>query len=137
MRIQTRGQRVLRRLALARPRLDPPARRAVDGLLAGQPVVVLVDVALFQIFEAEIGAEEARGAILQRDAAVPADRRRPHPLVGRAVGMIDHQQRDAFHFGRRGEADDRLGIPVRADARDCQDFFETLLLPPITSSTPS
>ena len=98
MRIQTARERVLRRLALARPRLDAPARRAVDRLLAGQLVVVLIDVALFQILEAEIGAEEARGAVLQRDAAVAADRGRPHPLVGRAVGMIDDQQRDAFHF---------------------------------------
>ena len=91
-----------------RPRLDAPARRAVDGLLAGELIVVLIDVALFEILEAEIGAEEAGGAVLQRDAAVAADRRGPHPLVGGAVGVIDDEQRDAFHFGGRREADDRL-----------------------------
>jgi hypothetical protein len=55
------------------------------GFLAEQLVVVLVDVALLEVLEAEVGAEKPRGAILQRDAAVALDRRRPHPLVGRAV----------------------------------------------------
>ena len=117
------GEGVLAGLALPGPRLDAPARRAVDGLLAGEPVIVLIDVALFQILEAEIGAEESRGAILQGDAAVASDGRSPHPLVAGAVGMIDHQQRHAFDFRRRGEADHQLAVAVRRrGARTARTF---------------
>ena len=78
------------------------------GLVAEQPVVVLIDVALLEIFEAEVGAEEPRRSILQRDAALALERRRPHPLIGRAIGMVDDEQRDAFDLGRRHEAQHRL-----------------------------
>ena len=55
-----------------------------------------------------------------------------------AVGMVDHQQRDAFDFGGRGEADDRFAVAVRAEARrTASDFPSTLLFAPMTSSTPS
>src|SRR5262249_21984709 len=64
---------VLRRLRLARPRLDMPTRGAVDRLLAEQLVIVLVEVALFEVLEAEVRAEEARRAVLQRDTAVAGD----------------------------------------------------------------
>ena len=101
-------------------------------------VVVLIDVALFEILEAEVGAEEAGGAILQGDAAVASDGRGPHPLVGGAVGMIDHQQSDAFHLGGCGEADHAPCCCRRSrGASYVQDFFETLLLAAMTSSTPS
>ena len=79
-------------------------------------VVVLIDVALVEIFEAEIGAEEPRRPILQRDPPVALDRRRPHPLVGGAVGMVHDQQRHALDLGRRREPDDRLALAVRAEA---------------------
>jgi hypothetical protein len=53
---------------------------------------------------------------LQRDAAVALDGGRPHPLVGSAIGVIDDQQRDAFHFRRRGETQDGLALTESADA---------------------
>src|SRR5262249_56541896 len=79
------GSRVLRRFRLARRRLDLPARRAVHGVVAHERVVELIDVALLEVLEAEVGAEETRRSILQGDAPVALDRRRPHPLVRRAI----------------------------------------------------
>jgi hypothetical protein len=66
---------------------------------------------------AEIGPEELRGAILQRDAAIALDRRRPHPLIGRAVGMVDDEDRDALHFGGNGKAQDHPAVAVQPRRR--------------------
>ncbi len=41
-------------------------------LLAEKPVVELIDVTLLEIFKAEVGAEESRGAILQERSAARA-----------------------------------------------------------------
>src|SRR5687767_9823911 len=46
-------------------RLDLPRGRAVNRLLVEEGVLVLARDALFEILEAEIGAEESRGSILQ------------------------------------------------------------------------
>ena len=84
-------------------------------LVAAQDVVVLVDVALLEILEAEVGPEESRRSILQRDPPIALDGRRPHPLVRGPVGMVDDQQGDALDLGGRGEAQDRFAVAVRAD----------------------
>ncbi len=86
-----------------------------DRALALQHVVVLFDVAFFQILEAEVRAEEARAAILRGDAALAVDRGRPHPLIGRAIRIVQHQQRHALHIGWRREPDDDFAVPVRAE----------------------
>src|SRR5690606_41312956 len=39
----------------------------------------------------------------------------PHPLVGRAVGMVDDEEGDAADLRRGGEADDHLALAVRTD----------------------
>src|SRR5262249_5281401 len=106
--------------------LDAPAGRAVDGLLAGELEIELVDIALFEILETEIGAEEAGGAVLQGDTAVAADRGSPHPLVGGAVRVIDHQQRDASYFRRRHKADEGLVVAIRSDAFESPRLFRDL-----------
>src|SRR5262249_56945066 len=61
------------------------------------------------------GAEEPRRAILERDATVTLDRRCPHPLIRRAVRVIDDEQRDTFHFGRRREPQHGLAAAVRSE----------------------
>jgi hypothetical protein len=53
------GSGVLGRFALLGHRLHFPARLAVDRVVASQAVVELIDVALFEVLEAEVGAEEA------------------------------------------------------------------------------
>ena len=106
-------------------------------LVAEQPVVVLIDVALFEIFEAEIGAEEPRRAILKRDASFALQRRRPHPLIGRAIGMVDDEQRDTFDLRRRDEAEHGLAAAVRAEALEEPRLSATLPLLSSTCSSPS
>src|ERR1700737_4595162 len=110
------GPRVLRDLLLRGGRFDMPAHDPVDRLLAEQSVLVLIDVALLEVFEAEVGAEKSGGAILQRNAAFALKCRRPHPLIRRAVGMIDDEQAHTFHFGRLGESQNRLAVAVRSKA---------------------
>ncbi len=85
-------------------------------LIAEELVIELRDVALFQVFEAEVGAEEARGAVLQGDALLAADVRTPQPLIAGAVGVIDDQQADAFHFGGHGEPQHAFAVAEGADA---------------------
>jgi len=67
------GECVLAGFGLLGPRFDAPALYRVDGFFTGKLVLVLIDVALFEIFEAEVRGEEARGAILQCDAAFASD----------------------------------------------------------------
>ena len=62
-------------------------------LVAEQLEVVLIDVALFQILEAEICAEETSGAVLQRDALIAADSA-PRRLT---VVSSDHRLQRAAH----------------------------------------
>src|SRR3990172_6653313 len=57
---------VLRRLRLLRRRLNLPARGAVNGIVSEQLIVIVADVALFEVLEAEIGAEESGRSILER-----------------------------------------------------------------------
>ncbi len=86
------------------------------ALLAEHRVVVLPRVPLLEVLEAEVRAEEARGAVLQRDAALALDGRRPHPLVRRAVREVDDEQRDALHLGGLDEGEHRLAAAVGAQA---------------------
>ena len=97
-------------------------------LLAQQAILVLLDVTFLEILEAEVRAEEARRAILKGDATLPGERRRPHPLIGGAIGMIEDQQRDALDLGGRRETEHRFAVAVRA---------QPLVLPPLVADLPA
>src|SRR5262249_19072081 len=77
---------------------------------------VLVHVPLFEILEAEVRAEEAGRSILQCNAPVTLDRRRPHPLIRRSICMIHNQQSYALDLGRCRESNYRLAATVRPNA---------------------
>src|SRR4051812_24001949 len=76
---------------------------------------VLAGVAFLEILEAEIRSEEPRRTILQGDPAVAFQRRRPHPLIGWTIGLIDDEQRNPAHFGRSRKPDRRLALTVRSN----------------------
>src|SRR5213080_50402 len=95
---------ILRNLRLPGRGLNSPATGAIDGLFAEKLEIELVRIALLEVFEAEISAEKSRRAVLQCDPPVPIERRRPHPLIRRAIRMIQHQQSNALNFSRRGES---------------------------------
>src|SRR5262245_852163 len=103
---------VLRGFALLGSRFDFPAGRFIQRFIAEQFEVVLVDVALFQVFKAEVGAEKPRRAILQRNAAVTLFRRNPHPLVGGAFWMIDYKKCHSLDIWRSHESKLRLTVAI-------------------------
>jgi hypothetical protein len=78
----------------------------------------LIDIALLEIFEAEVGAEEPRRAILQGNPPLTLQRRCPHPLVGRAIRVIHNQECDVFYLGRREETQHRLAAPMRPESHE-------------------
>ena len=118
---------ILRNLCLPRRGLNFPATGAIDGLFAEQPEIELVRIALLEVFEAEISAEKSRRAILQCDPPVPIERRRPHPLIRRAIRMIQHQQSNALNFSRGGESQHCFTRPMRADPVVLPSFFGDLI----------
>src|SRR5262249_28786247 len=85
--------RVLGPLGLFWRRLNLPAVDSRDRFDAEHRKVELVDVALFEILEAEIGAEETGRPVLHGDSAVALDCRGPHPLIGSSIRMIENEQR--------------------------------------------
>src|SRR5207249_11944550 len=106
---------ILRNLRLPGRRLNFPATGSIDGLFAEKLEIELVRIALLAVFEAEISAEKSRRAILQYDPAVPIDRRRPHPLIRRAIPMTQHHQRTALDFSRGSESQHCCTRPTLAD----------------------
>ena len=60
------------------------------------------------------------------DATIALDGGRPHPLVRRAIGMVDHQQRDPLHLRRSGEAQHRLALAVRAETLEALERLKAL-----------
>src|SRR6202043_898257 len=63
-----------------------------------------------------VSAEESRGTILEGYAPLSFDGRRPHPLIRRAVGMIDNEQRQTLQLWRSNEAQDGFACAERADS---------------------
>src|SRR5437016_1359612 len=115
--------RILRNLCLPRRGLNFPATGAIDGLFAEQPEIELIRIALLEVFEAEISAEKSRRSILQCDPPVPVERGRPHPLIRRAIRMIQHQQSNALNFSRGGESQHCFTRPMRTDPVVLPSFF--------------
>src|SRR5262249_10106768 len=94
----------------------------------GKLVVELVDVALFEIFEAEVGGEETSGAVLERDATVARSGWGPHPLVARTVGVVNDEKRDAFDFSGSVEADDGFAGAVGSQSEGLPRFGGSLAI---------
>src|SRR5205085_4996670 len=78
--------------------------------------IVLIGIALFQVFEAEIGSEETCGAILKRNTLIASYSRAPHPLIARAVRMIYDQKPDSLHLRGSSEAQNRFAVSERTYA---------------------
>src|SRR5215510_3626266 len=106
---------ILRNFCLPGRGLNFPATGAVDGLFTEKLEIELVRITLLEVFETEISAEKSRRAVLQCDPPVPIERRRPHPLIRRAIRMIQHQQSNALNFSRGGEAQHCFARPMRTD----------------------
>src|SRR4051812_19986509 len=84
--------------------------------IAEELIVELRHVALFQVFKAEVRAEEARRAVLQGDALLAPDIRTPQPLIAGAIGVIDDQQPDTLNLGGHREPQHSLAVAEGADA---------------------
>src|SRR5262245_38802205 len=110
------GVTILRNLGLLGRGLKLPASSSVERLLSEQPVFELVGVAFFEVFKAEIGAEEPRGSILHCNPSFAIDGRSPHPLVRGPVRMVEDKQSDSFYFRRRSESQDYFARAVRPHA---------------------
>src|SRR5262249_35550909 len=99
---------VLGRLRLSRRGLNFPTSTAIDRFFIDQLVLELVGVALLEVFEAEVRAEESCGSILQCNPPLAIYRRCPHPLLRCPVRVVDDQQRDTLHLCRSRKSQYRL-----------------------------